>query len=334
MATIKDVAKRAGVSIATVSRVINDASNVSPEIREKVSRVIEEMDYQPNSVAQAMKKKSFCTIGVIMPDFSTPFFERILKKIEEAYRGNGNLVLFVNTYDNPEIERKGIEYMVEKQTDVLLISSTGENEDYLARLQSKGLSIILLDRRARKHKFPSIYVDKHTGMYKVMEYLTAMNHEKIALISGPRQLTTNYDRYEGIAHFLYDTEKRADNIQYFFGSFTEQYGYETADMLLKSENRPTAIVVGSAVLATGVFDCCRSNGIRLPDDLSLISFGDFASGKLIEPRLTFVDDGDKEIAEKLLDMIAAALGSKLLCEEIILQPKLVINDSVRALERS
>ena len=332
MVTIKDVARKAGVSIATVSRVMNGVSNVGAENRESVLRAIEELEYQPNAVAQAMKKKTFCTIGVIMPDFSTPFFEKIIMKIEAAYRGNGNLVLFVNTYDDPKIERKGIEFMVERQTDVLLISSTGENEDYLARLMDKDMPIVFLDRRSKTHKFPSIYIDKRAGMYQAMEYLAQMNHERVALISGPRQLATNYDRYEGASRFLYDNEKSPNNIQYYFDSFTEEYGYSTTEKLLKSENRPSAIVVGSAVLATGVITCCRDNGVRLPEDISLISFGDLAQGKLIDPRLTYIDDGHKEIAERLLCMIEQALNKELTCEEVVLQPKLIINNSVQKLK--
>ena len=334
MVTIKDVAKKAGVSIATVSRVINDTGTVSPEYVKAVQKAVEELDYQPNSVAQAMKKRTFCTIGVIMSDFSVPFFEKIIKNIEREYRGNGNLVLFVNTYDDPEIELQGIRFLVEKQADVLLISSTGENEDYLSRLQERGMSIILIDRRARKHSFPAIYVDKRVGMYQVMEYLTEMHHERVALISGPRQLTTNYDRYEGASRFYYEHALNQNNMQYFFGSFSEQYGCTVMEQLLHSGNSPTAVVVGSAVIAAGVISCCRENKVCMPDDISLISFGDLASGKLIEPRLTYVDDGHKEIGQRLVGMVDAALNHRLPHEEIVLQPKLVINDSVKELDRA
>lgn len=333
MVTIKDVAKRAGVSIATVSRIINGADNVGEQYRTAVRQAIEELDYQPNAAAQSMKKRTFRTIGMVMSDFSVPFFEKILKQIERAYRNNGNLVLFVNTYEDPEIEKKGIQFMVEKQADVLVIASTGKNEDYLARLQERGMSIIFIDRRSRDHPFPSIYVDKRTAMYQVLEYLTQMGHEEIAFITGPRHLSTNYDRYSGASDFFYEKLLDPGKMRYFFGEFSEEYGYSVMEELIKRENLPTAVLVGSAILASGVILCCKDRGIRIPEDISLVSFGDLACGKLIEPRLTYVYDGHKEIGKSLIDMIQTSFYQPLERKNIVLQPELVIQQSVGKVER-
>lgn len=332
MVTIKDVAKRAGVSIATVSRIINGADNVGERYRIAVQRAIDELEYQPNAVAQSMKKRTFRTIGVIMSDFSVPFFEKILKKIERAYRSNGNLVLFVNTYEDPEVEKKGIQFMVEKQADVLIIASTGANEDYLARLQDKGLSVIFIDRRSRAHQFPSIYVDKRVGMYHVLEYLTQMGHREIAFISGPRHLSTNYDRYSGASDFFYEKLLDPGKMRYFFGAFSEEYGYSVTEELIKNKSLPTAILVGSAILASGVIMCCKDYDLKIPQDVSLVSFGDLAFGKLVEPRLTYVYDGHTEIGDCLVDMIQMSFDQKLERKNIVLQPQLIVNKSVRKLD--
>lgn len=334
MVTIKDVAKRAGVSIATVSRIINGADNVGEQYRIAVRRAIEELDYQPNAAAQSMKKRTFRTIGMIMSDFSVPFFEKILKQIERAYRSNGNLVLFVNTYEDPEIEKKGIQFMVEKQADVLVIASTGKNEDYLARLQERGMAIVFIDRRSRDHPFPSVYVDKRTAMYQVLEYLTQMGHEEIAFITGPRHLSTNYDRYSGASDFFYEKMLDPGKMRYFFGAFSEEYGYSVMEELIKKGNLPTAVLVGSAVLASGVILCCKDHGLQIPQDISLVSFGDLACGKLIEPRLTYVYDGYREIGKCLVDMIQTAFYQPLERQNIVLQPELVVQQSVGRVERA
>ncbi len=331
--TIKDVAKRAGVSIATVSRIINGADNVGEQYRIAVRKAIEELEYQPNVVAQSMKKRAFRTIGVIMSDFSVPFFEKILKKIEKAYRKKGNLVLFVNTYDDPEIEKNGIQFMVEKQADILIISSTGVNEDYLFRLQDSGIDIILIDRRSKNHLFPSVYVDKRAGMYQVLEYHTKMGHKEIVVISGSRQLTTNYDRYSGASDFFYENSLDPNMVRYFFGSYSEEYGYSVMEELIQNEKLPSVIFVGSIVLAVGVILCCKEHHIRIPEELSLMSSGDFALGRLIEPRLTYVYDGAEEIGQYLVEMIQASFEKRLEKRSTVLRPQLILNQSVRDLTK-
>ena len=329
MVTIKDVAKRARVSIATVSRIINGADNVGESYRTAVQKAIKELDYQPDAVAQSMKKKTFRTIGLVMSDFSVPFFGQILKQIEKAYRSNGELVLFVNTYEDPAIEKKGIQFMVEKRADVLIISSTGMNEDYLSRLQEKGMSIILLDRRSRKYQFPSIYVDKKTGMYQALEYLREMGHREIAFISGPRQLSTNYDRYSGISDFCYDNSLPSDAVSCYFGTYSEEYGYKVTEGLLKEQKPVTAIVVGSVTQAAGVVLCCKEQNIRIPEDISLVSFGEFSLSRLIEPRLTHISDGQEEIGRFLIGMIQDAFEKKLDRSSMVIEPRLILHQSVR-----
>jgi len=276
-----------------------------------------------------MKSRRFKTIGVIISDFSVPFFEKIIKKIEDEFCKKGHLLLFVNTYDNPEIEKAGIYFMIEKQTDVLLICSTGENEDYLKRFQQKGLQIIFFDRRPKHHKFPMVYVNKREGMYRTIDYLSKKGHQKIVLISGPRQVSSNYDRYMGITDYLYDHELTwRGSISYYFGAFSEQYGYSMMKELVCNGNHPTAIVTGGSIIATGVFLYCRENNLRIPEDISLVSFGDFSSGKLIYPRLTYINDEHEKLSNHLIKLIQLAFNKELNDIEIIIPSQLCVYDSV------
>ena len=328
MVTIKDVALQAGVSIATVSRVMNNVDNVGEEYKTAVQKAIEELNYQPNAVARSMKKRTFRTIGVIMSDFSVPFFEKIIKQIEKTFRSKGHLVLFVNTYDNPATEKQGIQFMVEKQADVILICSTGENEDYLAQLQEQGISVIFFDRRSKDHLFPTYYVDKRKAIYHALEYLYQMEQRKIAFISGPRQLSTNYDRYMGIMDFVYEKEINPNSISYYFGSFSEEYGYSVMDELLREKEPPSAVIVGSAVLAAGVLLYCKEHDIVIPGQLSLISFGDFSSGKLIEPRLTYLEDMHDLLGQLLVEAIQESFDQTLEPRQITIPSELINNASV------
>ena len=299
MITIKDVAKRAGVSIATVSRVLNNTDTVGEPYRAAVQAAIEELHFQPNMAARSLKKRPYHTIGVIMPDFSTPFYEQIIKRIERDFRHTGDLVLFVNTYDDPATERQGIEFMLERQADVLLVSSTGENEAMLQRVREAGVGVIFVDRRPSDGCFPAVYMDKRRGMRQSLAYLEESGHKRIAVVTGPRQLASNYDRYLGTMDHLYEQGREPGEIPFYYGSFSKEYGYEMAAELLTSDLPPTAIVAGSAVITAGILLYCREHGVAVPEQLSLISFGDFSAGDLIEPRLTYISDEHEVIGERL-----------------------------------
>lgn len=218
--------------------------------------------------------------------------------------------------------------MVEKQADVILICSTGENEDYLAQLQEQGISVIFFDRRSKDHLFPTYYVDKRKAIYHALEYLYQMEHRKIAFISGPRQLSTNYDRYMGIMDFVYEKEINPNSISYYFGSFSEEYGYSVMDELLREKEPPSAVIVGSAVLAAGVLLYCKEHDIVIPGQLSLISFGDFSSGKLIEPRLTYLEDMHDLLGQLLVEAIQESFDQTLEPRQITIPSELINNASV------
>jgi len=330
MVTIKEVARRAGVSIATVSRVINNVDNVGEKYKEAVLKAIDEMNYHPNIAARSLRNRYYKVIGVIIPDFSIPFFEKIIKNIESNFYKEGHIVLFVNTYNNPKIEKESFCFMLEKQADIILICSTGGNEDYLKRYNKRDdLQIILLDRRIKCHKYPIVCLNKRKGMYLAVDYLAKKGHKKIALISGPRRISTNYDRYMGIKDYLYDHEQTWNgHILYYFGQFSEQYGYSTMKKILHNKNHSTAIITGGSMIAKGVFLYCRENNLRIPEDISLISFGDFSSGELICPRITYIGDEYKKIGSSLIKLIRLAFTRRLNNIEIVIQPQLYLHDSV------
>lgn len=331
-ATIKDVATKAGVSIATVSRVINGADNVNEALRAAVLQAVAELEFIPNSAARSMKMRSSHTIGIVVSDFSLPFFARVTKQIERDCRKDGSLVLFANTYDDPALEKHSVDFMAQKQVDVIVVLSTGENEEYISRLRQRGISIIFIDRRPKNSDFPSIYVDKRKGMYDVVKFLSEQNHRDIAFISGPRQLITNEDRYLGAVDCAKDLGFNENNIHYFFNEFSAEYAISIMEELFCGDSnwQPSAVIAGSAAIASGVFLFCKEHNFSIPDDLSLISFEDFAVGQLIEPRLSFVDGAYEEIGNELIKMIHAALDKTLVTENYPIEAHLVINDSVKA----
>ena len=333
--TIKDVARDAGVSISTVSRVMNGAENVNEELKALVNRSIRKLDYVPNSAAQSMKQKKSHIIGIVLSDFALPFFSGLSRKVEEDCRNAGNLVLFVNTYDNPSVERKGLEFLVQKQADVIIIVSTGKNEEYLMKIASRGISVIFIDRRSETHDFPSIYVDKRKGMYNILSFLSGQNHEKICFITGPKELITNKDRRNGALDFYKNPENCDSHLKTFYGDFTTEYALSVMGMLFGEESKwqPTAIIAGNADIACGILLYCRKHGIRIPEDLSLFSYEDYYWGELIEPRLSFLNGTCDVIAEKLISVIHSAFEGKAEPGDYPFDPELVINGSTTCIEK-
>ena len=332
--TIKDVAKRANVSIATVSRVINGADTVNEGLRTEVLRAIDDLEFVPNSAARSMKARRNHTVGIIVSDFSLPFFAEITKQIELECREKGDLVLFVNTDDDPAVERLGIEFMVQKQANVIVILSTGENEEYMSRLHQRGTSIIFIDRRPKNGDFPSIYVDKRSGMYDAVKFLWEQGHRNIAFISGPEHMITNADRVQGIQDYFRDIGQDGSGTRCFFGKFSAEYGASVINDLFKedAEWKPTAVIAGNAAIASGIFLYCKEHDIAIPDRLSLISFENFALSRLIEPRLSYVQGKYEEIGSELIEMIHAALDGTSVVSNHVFKPRLMIYDSVKALE--
>lgn len=331
MTTIKDVAKRAGVSISTVSRVLNGAENVDKVLRDKVNVAVQELAYRPNFAARTMKKHTTQSIGFIIPDFSTPFYEKMIKTIEKEFLGK-LLILFINSYDDPKTEMRAIMDMVARQVDVLVISSTGRNEEYLNQLYEHGIKIIFVDRHPLSRKIPSVMADKCDGTVKALEYFKRAGHRRIAIVTGPKEVSSNMDRAKGMNVFLEANPDMIGNISIHFGSFTEDYGIMISEKLLSRSNPPSAILTGSAVIATGIFIYCRNRGITIPDELSIISSGDFAQGELVSPRLSYIGDEHERVSKILIMMINDALNNHLDDDSILLPARLNLNETVKVLD--
>lgn len=307
--TMKDVAEKAGVSTATVSRVINRADNVNPELRKKVMRVIEELDYKPNQLARSLKSSETNTIAFISSDMSNPFFIRIAKKVEEAVRKNNYTIVIGSTEDKPEIELEYLKLLYEKRVDGIVISSTGENEDYLKDL-SKKIPVICVDRRPQKNNLNSVCVDKEKATYEAVNFLTERKHQKIALVTGAKKIITNYDRYVGYTKGIYDNNVALNSDYIKFGQFSFEFGKNSLLELLALKEKPTAVIAGNSFIAAGILLIAREKNVTIPDDLSLISFGNISNSQLITPSLTYIDEKVDEIGRKASNLLLSNLNNK------------------------
>lgn len=308
--TIKDVAKKADVSIATVSRVINNAENVNPEMRQKVLDVISELNYKPNRIARGLKNKTTNTIGVIVSNIANPFFMNIAKEIENIIQDHKYSLIMGSSEDNHKKESDYIKLFHEKQVDGLVISSTGKNEDYLFQLYETGLPIIFIDRRPTKKSFDSVYVDKIQSTNNMVKYLIDKGHEKIALITGSKQIITNFDRYVGYTKAFFDLDMEIKHKYLFFEEFTLEFGKRSLEALFDLPEPPTALISGSSLITEGILIKAQEKGLKIPEDFSIITFGNIDMSELITPKMTYANQMSKEIGKKAGKLLIKRIKNK------------------------
>ena len=328
-ATIKDVARLANVSIATVSRVVNNKGIVVPEKEQRVLEAVKKLHYTPNAIAQSLKHKKSKLIGMMASDMSVSFFVGVLKILEQELLESGYLLIVANTNDSPETERQLIDLMTQGRCDILLINSTGGNDDRLAELKASGVTMFGYDRYPENGAFPSVYLDKVKGTYMLLDHLYNLGHRRFCMITGSAELSTNIQRCKGIEKFLKDKKLSKDSVQIRQSTFSGEYAKKIMEEMQKRKKPPTAYIAGSVSTAIGIIQYCEKTGMSIPGDISLASFGDFWNSDLIKPSLLYIDDQYRRIAEQLLKWIRIVESGEceIACENVVLEPELVLGDS-------
>jgi len=331
--TITDVARLAGVCPATVSRYINGATNIDPKIRERVSSAMHELGYMPNTFAQSLRQNRSRTIGIIASDMSVDFFARLSREMEMGLLPNEYAAFSVSTYDQPEIEKNTLRLMASRRVDALLVCSSNQNDELLMEINKSGIPIILYDRRSRTIDFPTVYVDKRKAMILALDHLFALGHRNVAMITGARTLSTNYDRFMGMQDYAFDHGVASSNFVSRFGMYTPEYAEQAMDELMSMKTPPTAVICGSISNTVGVITYCRRKGLRFPDDISVISFGTFSYPQLVEPAITYISDGTEALAKALIDILMPVMNGGQIesGKSVVIEPELVIQKSCKKL---
>lgn len=304
-ATIKDVAKHAGVSISTVSRVLNGKGIVTPEKEKRVLKAAEELQFTPSAIAQSLKSQRTQKIGLLVSDFTVTFFPGILQVLEKGLMDYGFQIISGNFNDDAKRELQLIENMVRDRVDALLVNHTGCNTARLCEIQKSGIPVLSFDRHPENREFPAVYVDKARGAYDLLVYMYRLGHRHMCFVSGPVNLSTNQDRLIGVKRFERDYPDA--RVECFFGKFSNEFGYQIFQETAHGENAPTGYVTGSIAIAAGIMEYCGLHEIRIPEDISLASFGTFQYPSMIKPSLVHVDDEHLEIGQQLLEWLRMIL---------------------------
>lgn len=265
-----EVAKRAGVSQSTVSRVFTPGASVSPKTRKRVLEAARELGYRPNALARGLIMNKTNIIGLAMRDIQNPFYPEILEKFTKALRSNGYHVLFVHT-ENEEIDQDEISEFLEYNVEGVIVTDATLSPNIISYLSSNDIPVILFNRRMDGLPCHSVSCDNYAAGKKIGDYLYKLGYRRMAYIRGRKNTSTNDDRERGFSEVL---AERGAELYIENGEFTYEGGYNAALRLLSGEGRPEVIFGANDITALGAIDAAKSLGLSVPDDVAVIGFDD------------------------------------------------------------
>jgi LacI family transcriptional regulator len=327
-ASIYDVARESGVSVFTVSAVVNNKSHVGKSLREKVEAAIRKLNYRPNLVARSLAKQKTHTIGMIVPDIGNPFFPSVVRGAEDAAQKHGYNLLLCNSDDSLEKEEKAIELLLSKRVDGILLTKAAEDFHPSIQQMIKEVNIpfVLVMRTYPKLTKDAVVSDDYRGAYEAVSHLARAGRKRIGLISGPLKVSNAKERWQGFHDAL-----KAEGLPYeedlvIEGDYRLESGYRAGHSLFS--RRPDGIYVANHLMTIGLLKAAEEMGLRCPEDFGLVSFDDYPWLGIFRPRLTTVElpkhQLGSEAAELLIRRIAGDTSKPVLKK---LQPELRIRES-------
>lgn len=331
MATIKDVAKHAGVSTSTVSHVLNKTRYVSVDIIERVMQGVEELNYTPSALARSLKLKNTRTFGMLVTTSTNPFFAEVVKGVERRCYEQGYNLLLCNTEGDLARLDFNIDMLLQKQVDGLLLMSdeiATQNLDIFAR--HKPVPTVTLDCAEANFPCDKIQDNSRQGGYLATRHLIEKGHVKIGCISGPRDKQATSERFAGYIQAMQESDLEVVEHWHAFGNFECEGGKQAFDTIYATGELPTALFVCNDMMAMGVISAANNKGIKVPDDLSVIGYDDIKLAKYICPALTTIHQPKFNLGQKAFDTLLDKIQSQRVEDvEINLEPTLVERDSVR-----
>ncbi len=300
LTSIRDVARLAEVSPATVSRVINGTAKVDDEKRERVLKVIEETGFVPNEVARSLFKKSAKMIGLIVPSIDNPFFTQMASAIEKEADKHGHRLLLCNTGHNPEKEKTMIQMLMSMNADGIIITTS--NEEIRPLIEASRIPIVITDRRP-KHGTNCSYIhcDHYEGGRMAIKHLMDCGCKNIVCVKGPQEISSAKERYDGYRDVCKEHGLHEQTIDC---GYEFQEGLEIMEELLKKFPHTDGIVACNDMVAVSVYKVLHSKGIKVPEQIQLIGFDDIAISSLMTPELTTIAQPITDMGIKAAQLIA------------------------------
>lgn len=324
---MKNVAKLANVSIATVSRVFTGSDTVADETRKKVMKVIKELDYHPNVLARQLRRMKTKTIVVVVPDITNTFFSQVLRGIEVIARGNGYRVLLGDTENNIAIERKYLKALYEKYADGLILLTARMERDRIESLAEK-YPVVLACEYLKGSNIPTVSIDNINAARRATEHLIKLGHKRIAHITGPMNVVLSRDRLKGYKQTMKTYGVEIDPLLINEGDFYYKTGYDLMLKLMSIDNPPTAIFAANDEMAIGAIKAIQSQGLKVPEDIAIVGFDNIEMSAFFSPSLTTIGQPTYKIGEKAMNLLLNLFrGKKLKKNQFVLDTKLIVRES-------
>jgi LacI family transcriptional regulator len=329
---MREVAERAGVSVTTVSHVINNSRPVNPQTRHRVEEAMQTLGYQPNVLARSLRRGVTHTIGVILPDSTNPYFAEVVRGIEDTSFDQGYSVILCNSDNDLDKERHYTNVLVEKQVDGIIFVAAGLSSENIYALQVRGVPLVLVDRHVPEVLVDNVLTDNLLGGRLATNHLIELDHRIIGCISGPKGVRLSSERIDGYRQALKSAGISLDPRMIVEGDFQYQSGYEGSKALFNQQPSPTAIFACNDLMAIGVYRFAHENNLNVPEQLSIVGFDDVRLSAYTNPPLTTVHQSKHEMGSKAAKLLMERIADQdLETRQEILATNLIIRGSTAAL---
>ncbi len=336
MATIKDVAREAGVSIGTVSATINGTAGVSEKLAQRVWDAVAAVGYSPDGIARSLRLGRTSTIALVISDISNPFFASLAKAVETRANAAGYSVILANTDEDPARELELLNLMRVQRVAGILLAPSGFDDAYRAALaRFADMPLVMVDRFLPDMPFDSVIVDNLAAAQSVTDYLLRLGHRRIAIVSGRPHVSTAEQRLRGFRETLQAAGVRHDPALAMTADFRIETAYDAVQALLSRPEPPTAIFAANNMMSLGAMQAVMDMGFRCPEQISVAGIDDFPWSTAIRPRLTTVVQPIEEVGATAVDRLLARLkpaGAKAAPETVTLAPRLLVRESCRRVD--
>ncbi|MDP8163354.1 HTH-type transcriptional repressor PurR [Pasteurella skyensis] len=337
MATIKDVAKLAGVSTTTVSHVINNTRFVAEKTTKLVWDAISELNYSPSAVARSLKVNTTKSIGMIVTTSESPFFAEIILAMERHCYEMGYSLFLCNTQNDPEKIQNHLDMLMAKRVDGILVMCSEYTENSLALLNKANIPMVVMDWGVRDHSSDLIADNSFLGGYLATQHLIQNGHKKIAVITGNLFKTVSKNRFQGFNKAMDEANLLIEPRWIQEGDFEPEGGFECMNNILDLEELPTAVFCFSDVMALGAISAINLRGLSVPQDISIIGYDNIHNSRFYAPPLTTMHQSKSRLSDRVLELLLERISSKETSRErqvLEFIPELVVRDSVRNLNKN
>ncbi|MGG1519287.1 LacI family DNA-binding transcriptional regulator [Paenibacillus oryzisoli] len=333
-ATIYDVAREAGVSIATVSQVINGKGKISEERRNEIFGIMARLDYRPSVIAAALTGKKTYTLGLLVPDISNPFFAEMARAVEDQAHHAGYSVVICSTHNEDERIERYLMLLQQKSIDGLIIGTGMDNNDLLTPLVSKDIPIVSIARETRSPHTLPVLVNDYAGGRLAARHLLEQGHTRIAVIAESLKVSSSRERIRGVREALHEAGlELPDAFVSAGGHDLLSEGKRQALALLQPAERPTALFCCNDLLAIGALQAAKELILRVPEELSIVGFDNTILASVTDPPLTTIAQPIEEMGKLAVDLLISELGKaakKRTHERTVIEPELVVRSSTAA----